>query len=228
MKYGVIGLGELGYYIVETLVGQGVEVLAIDKDMSKVNSVKDIVTQAVQADSTSEETLIQLGFKDINTVVVAIGKDLQANILTTAILKSLEVKNIISRATSALHARILREVGAHKVINPARDMGIKVARQMLWTKFEGSIALYGDYMLAEIKVPTSFVGKTIAEAKLREKFRANVIAIKTMQKLGRRKEDPEIITDYNGLPSSTDRLGEGQILQVVGKREDVDVLASMD
>ena len=106
-QFAVIGLGEFGMHIAETLAKGDVEVLAIDNDPEHIGQIKDEVSQALQLDSTNEEALRKANIEEVDTAIVAIGTNIQANILTTALLKRLGVRYIVSRAMNSLHGQIL-------------------------------------------------------------------------------------------------------------------------
>lgn len=227
-QFAIIGLGDFGSNLVDTLSKGEAQIIAIDTDAQKVGKVKDMVTHALQLDSTNEEALIEAGVPEVNVAVVCIGKKIQDNILTTAIIKRLGVPEIIARAASPVHEQILREIGATKIISPEKDMGIRIGRQLLYSKLEDTVDLSQGYVLADIKTPKQFVGKTIGEIKFRQKYHVNVIAIKKSKKIGRRAGDQSVVQEYNSLPTAEDILDQDSIVVIVGQKDDVDRIASLD
>ena len=160
-EFVVIGLGRFGGGLAATLVGMGHEVLGIDADARIVQGLSGVLTHVVEADSTSEEALRQLGISEFSTAVVAIGTDLEASILTTGVLVDLGVEKIVAKAVTEPHGRILTRIGAHKVVFPERDMGIRVGHSLA-----GSILDYFEldpgFALVETTAPRELVGKTLA------------------------------------------------------------------
>ncbi len=176
-EFVVIGLGRFGGGLAATLVGMGHEVLGIDADARIVQGLSGVLTHVVEADSTSEEALRQLGISEFSTAVVAIGTDLEASILTTGVLVDLGVEKIVAKAVTEPHGRILTRIGAHKVVFPERDMGIRVGHSLA-----GSILDYFEldpgFALVETTAPRELVGKTLADAEVRKRYGVTVVCIK--------------------------------------------------
>ncbi len=173
----VLGLGRFGGAIAETLVALGHEVLAVDVDHKIVQSYAGRLTHVVEADTTDEEALRQVGADDFDCAVVAIGTHIEASILTTSVLVDLGVHTIWAKAISAAHGRILERVGATRVVLPESEMGERVAhlvagRALNYFEFEDGFAL------VETKPPRQYVGKTLAEAGIRKEHGVTVVCIK--------------------------------------------------
>lgn len=205
-QFAVIGLGRFGMSVAETLARMGYDVLAVDVDPEKVNAVMDIVTHAVQVDALDEHALKSLGIRNFDVVIVAIGEDIQANILVTVMLKEMGVKTVVAKARTELHGRVLAKVGADKVVFPERDMGVRVARALVAANIVDQIELSPDYSIMELIAPRAFVGKSIGEAAIRMKYGVTVLAI--------RRGDEIIIS-----PGAHHRVEEGDILVVVGRND---------
>jgi trk system potassium uptake protein len=227
-QFAVIGLGDFGINLVETLSQGEAQIIAIDIDKAKVSKVKDQVTHALQLDSTNESALMEAGINEVDTAITCMGKDIQDNILTTAILKRMGIPEIIARASSSIHEQILREVGAHRVVNPEKDSGIRIGRQLLYSKLEDSVDLSQGFVLADVRVPQQLVGKSIGDIKFRTKYKVNVIALKKTKKLGRRADDQSVVQEYNSLPTAEDVLEQDMLLVLVGQRDDIDRIANLD
>ena len=227
-QFAVLGLGDFGMNLIETLSKGETQIIAIDIDKTKVAKAKDMVTHALQLDSTNEAALLEAGLNEVDTAVICMGKDIQDNILTTAILKRMGIPEIIARASSSIHEQILREVGAHRIVNPAKDSGIRIGRQLLYSKLEDSVDLSQGYVLADVHVPGQMVGKTIGDIKFRTKYKVNVIALKKTKKLGRRADDQSVVQEYNSLPTAEDILEKDMILVLVGQKDDIDRIANLD
>jgi trk system potassium uptake protein TrkA len=182
--------------------------------MERVESVQDAVDAAVCADASSEDALRELQLETMTCVIVAIGSQaMEASIMTTALLAQLGVPRIVSRANSKLHGRILREVGAHDVVNPEYEIGERLARRLSQPNVVDQFEL-GGAIVAEIAAPETLVGQTLAEADLRNRFGLSVIAF---QRRG----------DIRSNPSAQDEIEEGDLLVVIGQPESVDELSSL-
>ncbi len=173
----VIGLGRFGGALAETLMNLGHEVLAVDADPKRVQDFAGRLTHVVEADSTSEEALRQLGAGEFELAVVAIGTHIEANILTTSLLVDLGVKTIWAKAITRSHGRILERVGATRVVFPEHDMGERVAH-VVSGQMINYIEFDDGYALVETSPPAALVGKTLGESQIRKKFGVTVVSIK--------------------------------------------------
>lgn len=177
-QFAVIGLGRFGTSVAMTLHKMGYEVLAIDSDGERVQEFSNEVTHVVQADTTDEDTLAALGIRNFDVVIVAIGENVQANILTTLQLKELGVPYIVTKASNKLHGKMLEKIGADRVVYPERDMGQRVAHNLVSSTMLDYIELSPNLNIMEVSVPQMLVGKSLAEVDLRAKYEINVVAIK--------------------------------------------------
>lgn len=177
-QFVVIGLGRFGTSVAQTLSTLGHDVLAMDKDEHSVQVIMQDVTQAVQADARDEETLRALGVRNFDVAIVAIGDDLEANILITLMLKEMGVPYVVTKAQNALHGKVLEKIGADKIIYPEQDMGFRLANNLVRTNVMDFIELSLDYSIFEIIASSQFVGKTLGELNLRAVYGLNVVAIK--------------------------------------------------
>ncbi|MDQ4068342.1 MAG: TrkA family potassium uptake protein [Actinomycetota bacterium] len=173
----VIGLGRFGGAVAEELVGLGFEVLGIDDDGRRIQRYADELTHVVQADTTNEDTLRQLGVPDFRYAVVGIGTDIEASILTTAALGDLGVANIWAKAVTAAHGRILERVGAHHVVFPEHDMGHRVAH-LVGGRIIDWFQLDEDFAMVETIVPSDLVGRSLGEMGLRQRYGVTVVCVK--------------------------------------------------
>jgi trk system potassium uptake protein len=171
----VIGLGRFGTALALELVKTGREVLGIDSDERLVQSNAEALTHVVQADSTDEATLRELGITEFDSAVVAIGSDLEASILTASLLLQLGVPEVWAKATSVSHGRILEQLGVHHVIFPEMDMGRRVAHMVSGESLD-YIQLDEDFVMAKTEVPEGFNGKTLADMKFRSNHGVTVVA----------------------------------------------------
>jgi trk system potassium uptake protein TrkA len=207
-QYAVIGMGRFGSSVAKTLYEMGYDVLAIDKDEEITQDVVDFVTHAVTADSTDEMVLKSLGIRNFDVVVVAIGADIQASILTTLILKEMGVPYIVVKAENELHGKVLSRIGADKVVYPERDMGIRVAHNLISANVLDFIELSPEYSILEIVATRKMIGRSLAELDIRKKFGCNVLAIRNGQK-------------FNISPKANDVIREGDVLVVIGANADL-------
>lgn len=207
-QFAIIGMGRFGSSVAKTLSQLGFEVLAIDHREETVQEVSAFVTHAVQADSTDEEALRALGIRNFDVVVVAIGEDIQASILTTLILKEMGITTTVVKAVNDLHGKVLKKIGADKVVYPERDMGQRVAHHLISSNIIDYIELSADYSIVEIKVSKQMIGKSLKQLDIRAKYGCNVIAIKQNEQL--------IIP-----PSAEESLRLDDILVIVGKNSDL-------
>lgn len=201
----VIGLGRFGLSLAMALVEKGHEVVGLDSREDLVQMASDCLTQAVQVDATDEKALLSLGVKNFDVAVVAIGQDIQSSILCTLILKEVGVPYIVAKAQNHLHGKVLKKTGADRVVFPERDMGIRVANNLVSTNLLDYIELSDDFSIMEITAPEFTVGRTLADLKLPNKYGINIIAI---------KKGPD---DINIAPRADDEVNEGDILVVVGQ-----------
>jgi trk system potassium uptake protein TrkA len=186
-RTAVIGLGLFGREVAVSLARRGHSVLAIDFDIEQVEQIKDSVDQASAMDTTDEVALREARIDEMETVVCAIGaQHIENSILTTALLHQLEVPRIISRAADSLHARILRQVGATEVVNPEQEMGWRVANQIASPGIREVLRLAEDICVAEIPVPSSFVGETPASLDVRQKYGVTIIGVQRLVPAGER------------------------------------------
>ncbi len=218
--FAVFGLGTFGYEVCSSLAEKGGKVIAVDNNSDKIERVKNIVTQAILIDSTDEESLNNAPIENIDVAVVGMGDDIEASILTTAILKKLGIPFIISRAISDIHARVLKQVGATEVVNIEIEEGKRVASRLLSPEIIDKMYIGQNQILAEVITPKRFMGKTLQELDLRRKSNVNVISIKRLEtdvdEMGNPVEE-EVVT----VPSPSTELRDNDILVVAGPEKDV-------
>jgi trk system potassium uptake protein TrkA len=209
----VIGLGRFGTALALELVKTGREVLGIDSDERLVQSNAEALTHVVQADSTDEATLRELGITEFDSAVVAIGSDLEASILTASLLLQLGVPEVWAKATSISHGRILEQLGVHHVIFPEMDMGRRVAHMVSGESLD-YIQLDEDFVMAKTEVPEGFNGKTLADMKFRSNHGVTVVAT--------RKEGDSYTPSFPETVLST-----GDVMIVAGRTSKVEDFCRM-
>ena len=210
-QYAVIGLGRFGTSVARTLYESGNDVLAIDKDAEAVQEISDYVTHSVVMDATDESALANLGIRNFDVAVVAIGGNIQSSILATLLIKEAGVKYIVAKGNNELHAKVLYKTGADKVILPERDMGVRVAHNIVSSNILDYIELASDYSIMEIEALEKWVRKTLKELDIRKKYGINIIAIKTKEEI-------------NVSPSPDLKIADKDILIAIGKDKNLEKL----
>jgi len=208
-QFMVIGCGRFGSSIATTLFKLGHEVMAIDMDEERVQDIADEVTYAIQADVADENVLAELGISNFDVVIVSIGSNYQASIMATLVAKELGVKKVVAKAHDSLHGKVLSKIGADKIIYPERDMGVRVAHNLVSSNILDFIELSPDYSILEITALKQWVNKTLKELSLPSTFGINVMAIKRDK-------------DINVSPYANDVILEGDILVVIGNTVDIE------
>jgi trk system potassium uptake protein TrkA len=214
-RFAVIGMGQFGKAVVRNLAERGQSVLAIDNHQDELDLVEEIVDSAVCADTTDETVLQDLQLARMTCVVVAIGAaSMESSILTTALLKQLGVPRIVARSISDLHSRVLRAVGAHETINPEDEMGTRLARRLAEPNVLEQFDLGDAAQIAEIEAPQKFVGRTLVEIDVRNRYGVSVVAIKRQE---------SVIAN----PAASTVLKTGDILVLLGGAPSIRALAAL-
>lgn len=214
-QFAVIGLGRFGSNIALSLYEMGHEVLAIDCDIKKVQDFSNDFTHVVQADSTDENALREIGIVNFDVVIVAIGADIAANIMTTLLLKEMGVKYIVSVARNRLQMKVLKKIGTNRIVAPEYDMARRVAYNLTSSTVMDYIELSSEYSIAETTVPKILIGKTLIDADMRSIYNINVVAI---------KHNGDIIIP----PPPTEKLQEGDVIVIVGSNAGILKLETME
>ncbi|WP_026575180.1 potassium channel family protein [Bacillus sp. UNC438CL73TsuS30] len=205
-QFAVIGMGRFGSNLSAELFKEGAEVLVIDKSEKRIQENSDFSTHAVVADTTDERVIKELGLRNMDVVVVAIGNDIQASILTVMILKELGAKQVIAKAVTNQHAKVLTQVGADRVVLPERETGIRIAKNLLSPNVLDFIELSDEYKIEEIVASSFMIGKSLRELDIRAKYQLSVIAIKSDGKM-------------NISPFPDDKIHPGDTLVVLGEKK---------
>lgn len=197
--FAVIGAGRFGSSLARTLHELGHEVMIMDFNDEIIQSVSEYVTHAVVVDVMDEAALRELGLSNFDVVIVAIGSDTEASIMATIMAKELGAKKVIAKATSDFQGKVLRKVGADRVIFPEIDMGIRVAHNLVSTNVLEFIELSPDYGIIEITALSTWVGHTLAQINLPSKHKINVIAIKNKDEINIAPSSDVIIKSNDSL-----------------------------
>lgn len=219
-KFTVIGLGRFGTKIARTLAHRGAEVLAIDAEESKTDNLRDDVAYAVTMDSTDIKALKSQRIEDMDAVVVAIGENFEALLLTTAHLLDMKIRRIIARAATPQQRMILEKMGVSEVLSPEDEVGILVAERLLHPSVMTFLQLPDGYEIAEIKPPKLIWNKTLQELELPENYNLNLITLKRAYEL-ERENKTEIEKHILGVPKSDTIIYESDTMILLGQANDI-------
>jgi trk system potassium uptake protein TrkA len=213
-QFVVIGLGNFGYGVATRLAQIGHQVLAADSNATRIEQIKDNVTQAVVIDAKDKTALAEVVTDAIDAAVVGLGDSIEASLLCVLYLKELGVKRIIAKAASDDHGRILESIGTSEVIYPERDAAHRLAEKLnAPTSVIDYIELSPDYSIVDIATPDDFVGKTLKQLQLPKKQGVLVIAVRSVMK-----------NDIQLLPPADYKFEPDSIITVIGKYEDLNKL----
>ncbi|CAM3426730.1 potassium channel family protein [Marinicrinis lubricantis] len=208
-QFAVIGLGRFGSSLAKELIAQGYEVMGIDKNEEIADDMSDELTFTAAADTTDEEVLKELGIRNSDCVIIAIGNDIQASIMTAILLKDFGVKKVVAKALSELHGRVLEKIGVDRVIYPERDMAIRLAHQLVQPNILDFIELSNKYTIAELSAPQKISGKTLGKLDTRAKYGCSVVAL--------HKQEEILIA-----PSANDVVDKDDIMVLIGTKQQIE------
>ncbi len=186
--YAVLGLGKYGRSVAEELVKSGAEVLAVDIDEENVNDASAEIPLCKCADITDPEVISRLGISEMDVVVVAMARNLEASVMAITLCKEAGVKTVIAKCANEMQRKIMSRVGADKVIFPEKESGIRLAKNLLSSGFSDLIELSEEVSMVEMDVKSGWVGKTLLQLDLRKKYSINVVAI---------RKDNKVMTDVD-------------------------------
>ncbi|KKY01308.1 MULTISPECIES: potassium channel family protein [Paraclostridium] len=212
-QYIVIGCGRFGSSVATTMHLLGHQVMAIDKNDDSVQAISEKVTHAAIVDVTDEQALRALGMGNFDVAIIAIGSDIRASIMATLIAKEMGVEQIVCKAKDELQAKVLYKIGADRVVFPERDMGVRVAHNLVSNNILDHIELDPDYSIVEIVTPKEWEGKTLIELDLRAKYEITVLAIKCDKTI-------------NVTPSPEEKINAGSILVVIGQNSKISTITA--
>src|SRR5690606_23317729 len=179
MKYIVVGLGNFGASLSEKLTAAGNEVIGIDTRMEKVDLYKERISHTIKLDSTDEYTVSGLPLEDTDVVIVAIGEDQGANIMTTALFKNLKVKRLISRAINPLHEKVLIAIGVDEIVHPEEETAERWSKKLSLPNLVDSFELTEEYSIIEVRIDEENHGKAVKEVAFRRHF--NLLILTTIK-----------------------------------------------
>ncbi|MBP3568711.1 MAG: TrkA family potassium uptake protein [Lachnospiraceae bacterium] len=205
-EFVVFGMGKFGISVAKALADNGCQVMAVDSEQSKVEEIAEDVTYAVCTDVTDAEAIHSLGIRNFDGAIVAIGENLEASVLVTIIAKEMGIPYVLAKAQSELQAKVLKKVGADKIIFPEKETGIRIANNLVSGNFFDAIELSTKYSMLDLDVPEEWVGKSLRELNLRATKKINIIGIKC-------NDEFEITPDPDAPLQADD------VLVVIGKNQ---------
>ncbi len=207
-SFGVIGLGRFGLALVECLSKAEKEVIAVDRDETRVKDARRFTDFALVVESYDQEALEEIGIQNCDTVVICISDRIDTSILITMTVLNMKVPHVVTKAASLMHGEVLKRLGA-QVVFPERDMAVRLGKGLVYHSFLDSVALEGDVEIRKIQITDSLKGTSIEEADIRQKYGLNIIAL---------EHDHRTDVDF---PSSY-RFKEGDVICVVGQTKNVE------
>ncbi|RKY11829.1 MAG: TrkA family potassium uptake protein [Planctomycetota bacterium] len=223
-RFAVIGLGRFGQKLAIALSMSGAEVIAIDRDRTVIEQIRDQVSHAVRLDSTDEEALLSQGVDKIDVAIVGMGQGgraFESAILTVVNLRKMGVEQIYARAQGLTAGQVFSAVGATEVIYPEIESAQRWAYKLIAPHIGEKIDFAPGYSMASIKAPTSFDGKTVMDLQLRQKYSVNLVAIKRGQTNKDKKTKAEAIIN---VPMPNTVIYAGDTLMVAGSDTDLEKL----
>ena len=220
-KFAVIGMGQFGEAIARKLARKGAEVVAVDNNEERIQSIRDDVSLAVVLYATDIKALKAQNIQDMDAVVVAIGENFEALLLCTVLVMELKVKRIIARANGVHQRMILEKIGIQEILSPEMDVALAVAERLLNPSILSSLILPDNYEIVEIKTPRTIANRTLADINLRSKYNLNLITIKRefeMTKGGKTVVEQHIL----GVPDAKTMLHNSDTILVFGRAKDIE------
>ncbi|WP_044565820.1 potassium channel family protein [Anaerococcus provencensis] len=202
----VLGLGRFGYAVATRLAKKGAYVTAVDLNYKTIEKIASLVSSAVQADITEEVALRSLGINNYDAAIIATGSDLEASIEATLICKDSGINQVIAKASSESHARILEKIGADYIVFPEADTAERLARSLVGPNLLEVIEFSDEFSIIEVKAHKSWLGKNLIDLDFRKEYQMNVVAF---------ERDGVMIIDFD--PSL--EIEENDILVLIGTSE---------
>ena len=221
MRYIVVGLGNFGSSLATALTSQGHEVIAVDSNMQKVETYKEVISHTICMDATDEHTVTGLPIVDTDIVIVAIGENQGANVMVSALFKTLNAKRLISRSINPLHEKVLQAIGVDDIIYPEKEAASRWAKRLSLHHFVDSFELSDHFSMVEISIPATLIGKGIGELQLEQRFDIKLLSTMRYEhyqdSFGRTQSKPSI----QGLAMPEQILQDGDILVVYGANKHI-------
>ncbi|WMJ76739.1 MULTISPECIES: potassium channel family protein [unclassified Sedimentibacter] len=210
----VIGCGRFGASAAKTLTKLGHDVMVVDQNADIIKEISEFVAHAVQMDAIDEASFRTIGLRNFDVAIVAIGSDTQASVMGTLIAKEAGVPIVIAKAANETHGRVLKKIGADKIIYPERDMGMRVAYGLVTPNILDVIEFSPDYSIVETVALAEWEGKSLKELNLSRKYGMTVIALKTYDEI-------------NIVPSSETVINHNDIVVILGSNDNLKVIGDI-
>ena len=202
--FAVIGLGRFGKSVAITLANSGAQVMVVDQDEELLQEVSNLVTYTIRGDATNASTISQLGLNNYDGVIIAMSSNLEANVMATILVKEAGTPFVLAKAKTELEGRVLKKVGADKVIYPEKEMGMRVANQLMHDNYFEAVELSEEYSIMDIDVPADWIGKSLKALDIRANYGVNVIGVRGTETL-------------NINPGSDEVLKQDDVLIMLGR-----------
>lgn len=220
MKYIIVGLGNFGASLAQKLTENKNEVIAIDDNLEKVEYYKEKITHTIRMDATDENAVSGLPISNTDIVVIAIGEDQGANVMTTALFKNLHAKRIISRSINLLHEKVLTAIGVDDIVRPEQESAEKWSKKLSLQNLVDSFELGLNFSIIEAKVPNTFAGKSIREMHLRRKF--NILVLTVIESKNKKEtESFQLNEKIEGIADPDNVVNENDVLVLFGANKDL-------
>ncbi len=203
-EFAVIGLGRFGKTVATSLASSGAQVLVLDQDENALQEVSDAVTHTIRGEATSASTINQLGLGNYDAAVIAMSSNLESNVMATILVKEAGVPFIVVKAKTELEGRVLKKVGADKVIYPEKETGMRLANHLMHDNYFEAVELSEEYSIVDVDIPQDWIGKSLKTLNIRAKYGVNVIGVKGSSEL-------------NINPAPDDVLKEDDVLIMLGR-----------
>ena len=224
MKYIIIGLGNFGSALAEQLTNMGHEVIGVDHQMDKVEAVKEKISYAICLNCVDPQAIVSLPLKNTDVVIVCIGKDVGANIMTTALMKKMNVPRLMSRSISSLHETVLEAMGIDEILRPEEESAERWVKKLTTSRLVDSFELTKGFSIIEAIVPKKFVGKTLEQIDLIKSY--NVLVLTTIKQTKERNliGISRKVTKVQGIVTAKTIFSEGDIMVLYGNDDDIQKL----
>jgi trk system potassium uptake protein TrkA len=221
-RFAVIGLGHFGCSLALALTSRDAEVLAIDNSIDRLDDIKDHVAHTIRLDATEERALRDLGLQDMDAVIVAIGDDFEATLLTVSQLQQLNIRRIIVRGTTPVHRRILDHLGIAEIIMPSIETADRLSNSLMMEGVVNSLTLGSDYTIMEVNAPDKMIGHTVQELQMRERHDVSLVTIKREKvRRGLLGIGQKAIQTVVGVPLPTTMVERGDRLVLFGTEKQI-------
>lgn len=211
-SFAVIGLGRFGSAVARTFAEMGQDVIGIDAHEGHVQEMAEVLQSVAQLDATDERALRAAGIQDVDCAVISIGENIEASLLVVMLVKEMGIKRIVAKAVTPLHGRILERIGVQRVVFPEREMGQRLAHSLVVPNVIDYIELSRDFSIIDLPAPAAFVGHSLKDLQLRNRYGLMLIAIKRKTATG----DGEVT---NIAPPADEVIEAGTVLSMLGSNE---------